>query len=113
MAEFVEPNLLSTETINFDDDMSNFVDTTSNTTLETSIFQMGFPPETEEIITEMIEKERQHSPRDDYLKRLRDGDLDLNVRNQALDWIWKVRFLFIFSSVDSILTKVNNLMTLI
>ncbi|XP_010453068.1 PREDICTED: cyclin-D4-2-like isoform X1 [Camelina sativa] len=84
MAEFVEPNLLlSSETINFDDEKkSNFVDTSS-------IFQMGFPPESEEIILEMIQKERQHSPRDDYLKRLRTGDLDLTVRSQALDWIWK------------------------
>lgn len=85
MAEIVKPNLLSTETTNFD------YETTSITTLETSIFQMGFPSESEEIIREMIEKERQHSPRDDYLKRLRNGDLDLmNVRNLALDWIWKV-----------------------
>ncbi|VVB18292.1 unnamed protein product [Arabis nemorensis] len=85
MAEIVKPNLLlSTETTNFDDETSSMV-----TSLETSIFQMGFPLETEEIITEMIGKERQHSPRDDYLKRLRNGDLDSNVRNQALDWIWK------------------------
>ncbi|EOA21164.1 hypothetical protein CARUB_v10001512mg [Capsella rubella] len=89
MAEFVEPNLLSTETINFDDEKSNFVDTVSITALETLIFQMGFPPESEDIILEMIEKERQHSPRDDYLKRLRNGDLDLTLRRQALDWIWK------------------------
>ncbi|KAL1209031.1 Cyclin-D4-2 [Cardamine amara subsp. amara] len=89
MANFVEPNLISTETTNFDDEMSNFVDTTSITSLMTSIFQMSFPPETKEIIRETMEKERQHSPRDDYLKRLRNGGLDLNFRNQALDWIWK------------------------
>ncbi|KAG7554808.1 Cyclin N-terminal [Arabidopsis suecica] len=82
MAEFIEPNLVSTETTNFDDAKSSFVETTS-------IFQMGFPLESEEIVREMIEKERQHSPRDDYLKRLRNGDLDFNVRHQALDWIWK------------------------
>ncbi|ANM70723.1 cyclin d4;2 [Arabidopsis thaliana] len=78
MAEFMEPNLVS----NFDDEKSNSVDTRS-------IFQMGFPLESEEIVREMIEKERQHSPRDDYLKRLRNGDLDFNVRIQALGWIWK------------------------
>lgn len=102
----MEPNLVS----NFDDEKSNSVDTRS-------IFQMGFPLESEEIVREMIEKERQHSPRDDYLKRLRNGDLDFNVRIQALGWIWKVsksdKNFFFVSSVDSILTQVNNLMTLI
>jgi hypothetical protein len=28
--------------------------------------------------------------RDDYLKRLRSGDLDFSVRREALYWIWKV-----------------------
>lgn len=105
MAKIVEPNLISTKSIYFDDEKSNFLDTTSITTLETSIFQMGFPPESEEIIREMIEKEIQHTPRDDYLKRLRNGDLDLSVRNEALDWIWKVRFFVFVPCVDSILTK--------
>lgn len=90
MAEIVKPNLLlSTETTNFDDETTSMI-----TSLETSFFQMDFPLETEEIITEMIGKERQHSPRDDYLNRLRNGYLDSNVRNQALDWIWKVWFWF-------------------
>lgn len=81
---------------------SSFDDENSITSYPTSILQMGFPSEEdEETIREMIHKERQHSPRDDYLERLRSGDLDLNVRNQALDWIWKVSF---FNSyVDSIL----------
>ncbi|KAI9166195.1 hypothetical protein LWI28_027830 [Acer negundo] len=50
---------------------------------------MGLPLQTEERIREMIEKERDHLPKDDYLKRLRSGDLDLRVRRQALDWISK------------------------
>lgn len=81
---------------------SSFDDENSITSYPTSILQMGFSSEEdEETIREMIHKERQHSPRDDYLERLRSGDLDLNVRNQALDWIWKVSF---FNSyVDSIL----------
>ncbi|CAH8281541.1 unnamed protein product [Eruca vesicaria subsp. sativa] len=71
---------------------SNFDDENSITSYGTSILQLGFFPSEEDeetIIREMIEKERQHSPRDDYLERLTSGDLDLNVRNQALDWIWK------------------------
>ncbi|CAA7027193.1 unnamed protein product [Microthlaspi erraticum] len=89
MSEIVQPNLQSKKTTNFDDENGTCFDTTSITSCRTSILQMGFPSESEEIIREMIEKERQHSPRDDYLKRLRNGDLDLNVRNQSLDWIWK------------------------
>ncbi|KFK25318.1 hypothetical protein AALP_AA8G097200 [Arabis alpina] len=88
MSEIVKPNLLlSTKTTNFDDETTTT--TSMMTSLEASIFQMGFPPDTEEIIREMIGKETQHSPKDDYLKSLRNGDLDFNVRNQALDWIYK------------------------
>jgi hypothetical protein len=37
--------------------------------------------------------------------RLRSGDLDLSVRREALDWIWKVGFIsflkwdFVFNSI--------------
>ncbi|KAF8115798.1 hypothetical protein N665_0025s0246 [Sinapis alba] len=68
---------------------SNFDDENSITSHGTSILQVGFPSDDEETLREMIDKERQHSPSDDYLERLRSGDLDSNVRNQALDWIWK------------------------
>ncbi|KAG2274213.1 hypothetical protein Bca52824_056768 [Brassica carinata] len=68
---------------------SNFDDENSIISYGTSTLQMGFPSEDEETIRELIDKERQHSPRDDYLQRLTNGDLDLNIRNQALDWIWK------------------------
>ncbi|KFK32810.1 hypothetical protein AALP_AA6G290800 [Arabis alpina] len=44
----------------------------------------------EDRIKEMLEREIQFLPGTDYLKRLRSGDLELRVRNQALDWILKV-----------------------
>lgn len=44
----------------------------------------------DETLRVMFEREREHLPRDDYLKRLRSGDLDLSVRREALDWISKV-----------------------
>lgn len=53
----------------------------------------GFSVQSEETVRLMIEREKKHLPRDDYLKRLRCGDLDLNVRRQGLDWILKVGFL--------------------
>jgi len=48
------------------------------------------PVLSDEIVLGLIGKEREHLPRDDYLERLLGGDLDLSVRSQALDWIWKV-----------------------
>lgn len=51
---------------------------------------MGFTVHSEDRIKEMVKGEKEHLPRDDYLKRLRSGDLDLSVRREALDWIWKV-----------------------
>jgi len=85
--ENLELSLLCTES-NVDDE-GMIVD---ETPIEISIPQMGFSQsESEEIIMEMVEKEKQHLPSDDYIKRLRSGDLDLNVgRRDALNWIWKV-----------------------
>jgi cyclin D1/2/4 len=63
-----------------------------------------FFAQSEEIVRVMVEKEKDHLPRDDYLMRLRSGDLDLSVRREALDWIWKVGFIsflkldFVFNS---------------
>ncbi|KAJ0260466.1 Cyclin-D2-1 [Hirschfeldia incana] len=59
-----------------------------------SIPMMGSPPSSsspprEERIREMLEREVEFSPGDCYLKRLRSGDWELRVRNQALDWILK------------------------
>ena len=58
------------------------------------------PIQSEECLVLMVEKECQHLPSGDYLKRLRNGDLDLGARKEAVDWIAKVGsflFLFIFS----------------
>lgn len=62
---------------------------------------MGFLLQNEERVREMVENERQHLPKDDYLKRLRSGDLDLRIRREALDWICKVVFFFCFLWVVS------------
>ncbi|XP_018446599.1 cyclin-D4-2 [Raphanus sativus] len=76
------------ERSSFDDE--NSISSSYGTT-SILLHQVGFPfpSEEEENIREMIDRERQHSPRDDYLERLRSGDLDFNVRNQALDSILK------------------------
>lgn len=50
---------------------------------------IDFPCLSEESFGSMVEREGQYMPKDDYLKRLRCGDLDLALRREALDWIWK------------------------
>ncbi|PQQ10189.1 cyclin-D2-1 [Prunus yedoensis var. nudiflora] len=54
---------------------------------------IDFPLQSEEGVSSMVKRESEHFPRDDYLKRLRNGDLDLSSRREALDWISKVRVL--------------------
>lgn len=51
---------------------------------------MSLPLQSEDRIRTMVEKESEHLPREDYLHRLRTGDLNLSIRREALDWIWKV-----------------------
>ncbi|KAF2322150.1 hypothetical protein GH714_007906 [Hevea brasiliensis] len=52
---------------------------------------LGFTIHSEDRVKEMVKREIEHLPSDDYLKRLRSGDLDLSVRREALDWIWKAQ----------------------
>lgn len=54
------------------------------------------PKQSEECLGLMVEKEHQHLPNVDYLKRLRSGDLDFGAREEAVDWITKVCSLFFF-----------------
>lgn len=51
-------------------------------------------PLSEESFCVMVEKEKDFLPENDYLMRLRSGDLDLNVRTEAVNWIWKVNYMF-------------------
>jgi len=58
---------------------------------------MGLLPlQSEESLSVLIEREREFLPRGDYGKRLADGDLDVSVRRDAIDWIGKVGFLIDF-----------------
>nr|XP_027073894.1 cyclin-D2-1-like isoform X2 [Coffea arabica] len=50
---------------------------------------IDLPSLTEENFVLMVEEEKSHLPKDDYLVRLRTGELDMSVRRLALDWILK------------------------
>lgn len=51
---------------------------------------LNFPMLSQERIKEMVEKEREHLPRYDYLYRLQSGELSMKARKEAIDWISKV-----------------------
>ncbi|XP_009614202.1 cyclin-D4-2-like isoform X1 [Nicotiana tomentosiformis] len=52
--------------------------------------------QSEECVDLMIEKENQHMPCGDYLDKLRNGKLDIEIREQILDLIGKVHSHFNF-----------------
>lgn len=54
---------------------------------------VDFPVPSEECVAGFVEAETAHMPREDYAERLRlrGGGLDLRIRMDAIDWIWKVR----------------------
>ncbi|XP_021743642.1 cyclin-D4-1-like isoform X2 [Chenopodium quinoa] len=51
----------------------------------------GFFVANHECLASLLENERQHFLGLDYLKKLRNGDLDLSARNLVIDWIQKVQ----------------------
>ncbi|GMI82796.1 hypothetical protein HRI_001948900 [Hibiscus trionum] len=56
----------------------------------------GLPLQSDECVALMVEKEQQHLPNADYLKKLQSGDLDPAARKEAVDFIGKVRAHFSF-----------------
>ncbi|PKA55418.1 Cyclin-D3-1 [Apostasia shenzhenica] len=51
---------------------------------------MGFPLLSDECFALLFSREVEHQPREDYAKRLLSGSLDVSVRREAIDWIFKV-----------------------
>ncbi|KAF5943331.1 hypothetical protein HYC85_017408 [Camellia sinensis] len=98
--DYAISNLLCTETDSlFFDNLDSM--TTDDQIHQTYNQKLGFnddrseplidlPLQTEESFYSMVEREREHLPKNDYLKRLRSGDLNLDLRREALDWIWKL-----------------------
>ncbi|XP_019177181.1 PREDICTED: cyclin-D4-2-like [Ipomoea nil] len=57
---------------------------------------IDLPSLSEESFAMMVERETQHSPQADYLRKLTSVDLLLSMRIEAFDWIWKVHSHFGF-----------------
>ncbi|KAE9613345.1 hypothetical protein Lal_00027475 [Lupinus albus] len=73
------------------DDVAGFGISTSwaHTNLNSVNECPSFVFQSEETVRVMIEREREHLPRDDYFKRLKSRELDISVRREAIDWICK------------------------
>ncbi|XP_058224987.1 cyclin-D4-1-like [Rhododendron vialii] len=54
------------------------------------------PMQSDECLDSLLKRESDHLPKSDYLNRLRNGDLDLVARREAVDWIGKVHAHFNF-----------------
>ncbi|XP_038883179.1 cyclin-D4-1-like [Benincasa hispida] len=61
---------------------------------------LGSALESEERVRRMVEKEIEHLPTHDYLKRMLSGDLDFKFRKEAVDWIWKAHAHYSFGPLS-------------
>ncbi|CAM0951756.1 unnamed protein product [Alopecurus aequalis] len=64
---------------------------------------VDFPLPSEECVARWVATEAEHMPREDYAERLRAGGVDLRVRTDAVDWIWKVHSYYSFGPVTACL----------
>ncbi|XP_057489860.1 cyclin-D4-1-like isoform X2 [Actinidia eriantha] len=68
----------------------NYGNNNQNKNFDRSELLSDWPMQSDECLALMLKKEIEHLPASDYLQRLRDGDLDLGARREAVDWIGKV-----------------------
>lgn len=61
-----------------------------------SDFYVTFPPQSEECVALLVEREPQLLPMEGYFKRLEIGAFEASVRRDAIDWILKVHLVFLF-----------------
>lgn len=67
-------------------------------------FFMVFPPQSDECLNLLIEREEEHIPREDYAKRLASGGLNIAIRTDAIDWILKVHAYYNFGPLSAYLS---------
>ncbi|KAJ8461421.1 hypothetical protein OPV22_034347 [Ensete ventricosum] len=64
----------------------------------------GFPLQSDELLSLLVEREQEHLPREDYRERLCSRALDPSIRRDAIDWIWKVHAHYNFGPVSACLS---------
>lgn len=65
---------------------------------------MVFPLQSDECLFLLMEKESEHLPARDYAKKLKNGALDISVRKDAVEWIWKVHAYYSFGPLSAYLS---------
>ncbi|XP_008811014.1 cyclin-D4-1-like [Phoenix dactylifera] len=65
---------------------------------------MVFPLQSDKCLARVVEREPEHLPRGDYAERLRSGALDLSIRRESIDWIWKVHAHYNFGPLSAYLS---------
>ncbi|XP_072953340.1 cyclin-D3-1-like [Typha angustifolia] len=66
-------------------------------------FLMGFPLQSDECLVLLLEKEAEHMPGNDYGERLTTGALDVSIRRDAIDWMWKAHAHYSFGPLSAYL----------
>ncbi|CAN6465816.1 unnamed protein product [Victoria cruziana] len=64
---------------------------------------IDLPPCSDEFIEAMMGNEREYLPRGDYASRFQSGALDVSVRRDAIEWIWKVHAHYNFTPLTAYL----------
>lgn len=87
-----------TDSIYFDEGVEEFQTTLYHKTSKNLNFEFKegcinslLPLQSDEFLDLMFKKECEHLPASDYSERLRNGALDLKARQEAVNWIGKVR----------------------
>ncbi|THU60784.1 hypothetical protein C4D60_Mb07t16390 [Musa balbisiana] len=62
------------------------------------------PPQSDECLASLVERESEHMPREDYAERLRSGALDSSIRTDAIDRILKVHAHYNFGPLSAYLS---------
>lgn len=91
-----ETNSLCFDDLEAKDDQTHEIDCENVVGIRSEPLICNIPFQSDEILCLLFERENELLPRDDFLQRLRSGNLDLSVRKQALDWIFKVSVLIIY-----------------
>ncbi|CAL9211506.1 cyclin-D4-1-like [Musa acuminata AAA Group] len=61
------------------------------------------PPQSDECLASLVERESEHMPREDYAERLRSGALDSSIRTDTIDRILKVHAHYNFGPLSAYL----------
>ncbi|WOK96229.1 cyclin dependent kinase regulator [Canna indica] len=65
---------------------------------------VDFSPQSDELLSLLVERELEHLPREDYGERLRSGALDPAIRRDAIDWMLKVHARYTFGPLCAYLS---------